>query len=93
MWKVRPLDEVGAMLEKVNANLLKEGATQRTEKIGGVDIAVFTMPKKREDAPTVEAYYAVYKDTLVACDHASVCNHIISRLDMPCPPPPCPPPP
>ncbi len=73
--------QVEAMLAKVTKNLLAQGAAQEHQKIGGVRVTVFTMPKKREDAPTVKAYYAVHKETLLVCDHEAVCEQIMARLN------------
>ncbi len=75
------LEQVKAMLAKVNKSLLEQGATKKTAQIGAVRTTVFTMPKKREDAPTVKAYYAVHKDTLLVCDNKAICTQILARLD------------
>lgn len=75
------LEQVAAMLEKVGRNLLNQGATRRTEQLGSVTVQVFTMPKRREDSPTVEAIYAVHRDVLLVCDDATICHQILERLD------------
>ena len=70
-----------AMLDKVTANLIQQGATKRVEKLGGVDVTVFTMPKKRADNPTVEALYVIHKDMLISTDQREICEQIIARLN------------
>ncbi len=75
------LDQVQETLAKVRGNLLDQGAKERASKLDGVDVTVFTLPKKREDSPTVEPHYALHQDTLIVTDHAALCEQILQRLN------------
>lgn len=74
------LDPVHALLDKVERRLLREGATRRREQLGETEATVFTMPKRWEDSPTVEACYVVHEETLVVCSHLGSCRRILAGL-------------
>ena len=70
-----------AVLDKADKNLLAQGAKKRSKKIDGVDVAIFDLPKKRLDSPTLEAYHVIHRDMLLVCDLEAVCQQIIQRLN------------
>ncbi|MFW6169582.1 MAG: hypothetical protein ACODAD_03765 [Planctomycetota bacterium] len=75
------LDAVHALLDKVNKRLLERGATRRREQLGESEATVFTMPKRWEDSPTMEACYVVHEETLLVCSHLGSCRRILSALN------------
>ena len=75
------MPQIEKLLEKVSQNLREQDAAERTEKIGQVAATVFTMPKRWEDSPTVEACYVVHKETLIVSDHLATCRQIVASLN------------
>lgn len=75
------LEQVEELLKKIDQNLTEQGAARRTEQLGDHEATVFTMPKKREDSPTVETFYVLHNETLIVCDHQATCEQLIVRLD------------
>ncbi|MFO7906628.1 MAG: hypothetical protein R6U98_28485 [Pirellulaceae bacterium] len=75
------LEPARALLDKVNKRLLQRGATRRKEQLGESEATVFTMPKRWEDSPTVEACYVVRDETLVVSSHLESCGRILSALN------------
>ncbi len=75
------LEQAAATLSKARKNLLQQGATERTAKLGGVSVTVVTMPKKREDSPLVEVCLVIHQNLLIACDHQGVCRQVLAGLD------------
>lgn len=75
------VQQAEAVVEKAGKNLLEQGAQKRVARIEGVDVTVFTIPKRRQDTPTVEAYHVIHKDALLVSDHEGMVQHVIAQLN------------
>jgi len=73
------LDEAGAMLGKVAANMKKKGAKQTEHTIAGTKVILFDMPKDDEGGPEQVVYF-LSGNTLGAADHLATIQGILARM-------------
>ena len=77
------LPQANELLAKVAQNHLGKGATQSSIVIDGVNIAVFTHPK-RQDEPTARmSFYCIHEDQLVSADREDVIASILAKFKAP----------
>lgn len=69
-----------ALIDKVAGNLRQKGAQRSTEKIAGVDVVVFKLPKLAGAPHPTEARYFIHETQLFATDHKQVAESMIARL-------------
>jgi hypothetical protein len=78
----RNLEKAEATIKKAEANLLDQGAKKRTEKVGGVDVDVFDLPKDRpddEEEPQRQAALLMQDDLLIVADSTVAVEAVLER--------------
>ena len=76
-------EEAKALLEKVTANLIAQGASRSDEAFSGTDVVVLDLPEDEEaeeDAPREQAIYFLKDDLLGASDDKGVMEEVLARL-------------
>ncbi|MCS7303805.1 MAG: DUF3352 domain-containing protein [Thermoguttaceae bacterium] len=69
-----------ALLEKITANLQKQGAKLHQEKIGGWEVVRLELPKSEEDDEGKSFYYLLTEEFLVAADDEELMRFVVVRL-------------
>ncbi|MDA1054834.1 MAG: hypothetical protein O3C40_30785 [Planctomycetota bacterium] len=77
------LPQANELLAKVAQNHLGKGAVQSSIEIEGVTIAVFTQPKKQEEATARTSFYCIHEDQLVSADRQDVMASILAKFKAP----------
>jgi len=75
--------EAKALLERVTTNLTKQGAKKRTVQVAGTPVLDFELPRPAGndvDRPLQHSMWVHKDNVLVAADHPSVVEGILSRL-------------
>lgn len=74
------VEQAQKLIDKVAGNLRQRGAQRVAEKLGGVDVVVFKLPKPANAPRAIEARYFLHENQLFATDHKQVAESIIARL-------------
>jgi len=77
------LPQANELLAKVAKNHLEKGAKQSSIEIAGVNIAVFTFPKKEDETVARTSFYGIHEDQLVSADRQDVMESILARFSEP----------
>ncbi len=68
------------LLEKITANLQKQGAKLHQEKIEGQEVIRLELPKPAGDEEAKSFYYALTEEFLVGADDEGVMRFVVARL-------------
>jgi hypothetical protein len=72
--------EADEFLEKVEADLKKNGGRRADMTIDDVPVIAYTVPRKKEAMKERRSYYAIVDDMLVAVDDEATMREIVGRL-------------
>ncbi|PHR99101.1 MAG: hypothetical protein COA78_25370 [Blastopirellula sp.] len=74
------LDKANALIAKVTAEQVDNGATKATIKVGGVDAIQLTFAKRAGQVEADTALYMIHQNVLIASDHKVVAANIVAGL-------------
>lgn len=75
-------EKAAELLKKAAANLLQQKAVKRTEKIGGLEVDVFDIPKENpddEEEPQRHAVLLLHGDLVIVTDSAAAMGAVLER--------------
>lgn len=76
------LEKAQATIKKAKANLLEQGSKLQTQKIGGLDVDVYDVPKENpddEEEPQRQAVLLLHGDLLIVADSPDAVAQILER--------------
>lgn len=76
------LEKAQATIKKAKANLLEQGSKLQTQKIGGLDVDVYDVPKENpddEEEPQRQAVLLLHGDLLIVADSPDTVAQILER--------------
>lgn len=74
------LEKAQATIKKATANLLDQGAKMQTQKIGGLDVDIYDVPKENpddEEEPQRQAVLLLHEGLLIVADDPGVMEQIL----------------
>jgi hypothetical protein len=75
------VQQAQALLEKVAKNMEQRKATRATKKVGPVELAIYKIPPKSNEALGRTVVLCLVDDQLVASDHQAVAEQIVARME------------
>ena len=73
-------EQTHALVDKISKNMIARGAARAVRKINGVDVTVYSVPRKKGGMKPLYIYQFIINDQFFALDHEGEARRLIDRL-------------